>query len=190
MYYLGLELLLMTLVLSISGIEQAGFTTMHTEILWGFRAVFGLFFLLGLLFYTPLLSLKTCRVYLYSLRTVDLYNIAGFLSDGLGGMMLILFGSTLYALISQSFDGGYQIIVFGFVMGVGFLHLLGVLFPSKAYTFALATVILRLITAAGFFALYKAGTFGWISLAISMVDLLFVLLYLFLKDLHEKTTTH
>ena len=188
--YLAGMLLLMALVLSISGVEQAGFSTMHTEILWGFRALFGLLFLLGLLLYTPLFSLKIYRTALHVLRPVDLYNMAGFLSDGVGGILLILFGSTLYTLIAQSFDSGYQTIVFGFVMGVGLLHLLGVLFPLKAYTFALATVILRLITAAGFFALYKAGTFGWIALAISMVDLLFVLLYLFLKDLHEEITTH
>jgi hypothetical protein len=50
----------------------------------------------------------------------------------------------------------------------------------------LSTVVLRLITAAGFFALYKAGNFGWIALAIAMVDLLFVLLYLLIKDLDEK----
>ena len=184
--YLSGMLVLMALVLSISGVEQAGFAAMHTEILWGFRTLFGLLFLLGLLFYAPLFSSKTCKVYIHSLRPIDLYNMVGFLSDGLGGMMLILFGSTLYALIAQPFVGAYQMIVFGFVMGVGFLHLLGVLFPSKAYTFALATVILRLITAAGFFALYKAGTFGWIALAIASVDLLFVLLYLLFKDLDEK----
>ena len=192
--YLAGMLVLMALVLSISGVEQAGFAAMHTEILWGFRALFGLLFLLGLLFYAPLFSLKTCKTYFHSLRIIDIYNIAGFLSDGMGGMMLLLFGSTLYALISQPFVGAYQMIVFGFVMGVGVLHLIGVLFPIKAYTFALSTVMLRLITAAGFFALYKAGTFGWIALAIAIVDLLFVLLYLLLngisKDLHEKTTTH
>jgi hypothetical protein len=184
--YLAGMLLLMALVLSISGVEQAGFATMHTEILWTLRALFGLLFLLGLLFYAPLFSLKRSIGYLGTLRPIDLYNLTGFLSDGAGGIMLILFGSTLYALIGQPFTGGYQNIVFGFVMGVGLLHLLGVLMPTRAYTFALATVILRLITAAGFFALYKAGIFGWIALAIASVDLLFVLVYLLFKDLDEK----
>ena len=188
--YLTGMLVLMAFVLSISGIEQAGFSAMHTEILWGFRALFGFLFLLGLLLYIPLFSINIYREKLQRLRPIDFYNIVGFLSDGVGGLILILLGSTLYALIDQAFVGGYQNIVFGFVMGVGLLHFLGVLFPSKAYTIALATVVLRLITAAGFFALYKADTLGWIALAIAVVDLIFVLLYLFLKVLHEKTTAY
>jgi hypothetical protein len=184
--YLAGMLLLMALVLSISGYEQAGFATMHTEVLWALRALFGLLFLIGLLFYAPFFSVKRSMGYLHTLRPIDLYNLAGFLSDGLGGIVLILFASTLYTLIGQPFVGGYQNIVFGFVTGVGLLHLLGLLMPTRAYTLALATVVLRLITAAGFFALYKAGSFGWIALAIAMVDLLFVLLYLLIKDLDEK----
>ncbi|WP_188093238.1 hypothetical protein [Sulfurovum riftiae] len=188
--YLTGMLFLMALVLSISGIEQAGFAVMHTELMWALRVFFGLMFLAGLLFVRSLFSVKRVQGFFRSLRSIDLYNLAGFLSDGVGGILLLLFGSTLYALIDQPFVGGYQTIVFGFVTAVGLVHLLGFLLPAQAHPFALATVILRLVTAAGFFALYKAGVFEWIAYAISGIDLLFVLLYLiFLKDPYEKTHT-
>jgi len=188
--YLSGALVLMAFVLTVSGFEQAGFAKMHTEVMWVLRALFGLLFLLGLVFFSPLFSRKDRRTFLKRQRPIDLYNLAGFLSDGIGGVLLLLFGPALYALIGQAFMGGYQQIVFGFVSGVGALHLMGWLVPSRAYSLAQATVILRVITAAGFFALYKAGTLGWIASAIAAVDLLFVLVYLGFKDLHEEHFTH
>ena len=188
--YLTSMLFLMAIVLSISGFEQAGFFTMHTELWWILRALSGLLFLLGLLFMTPWRSYTKIKDYFNQLNAIAIYHLSGFLSDGLGGLILLLFGSTLYALIGQTFIGGYQLIVFGFVMGVGIIHLLGFLLPQHADILAKTTVILRVITAAGFFALYKAEILGWIAFAIAGIDLLFVLVYLLLKDLHEKNTTY
>ena len=176
--YLGSALSLMALVLSISGFEQAGFFTMHTELWWTLRALTGLLFLFGLLMVTQRIGIRQIKVYLTHLRAIDLYNLTGFLSDGMGGLLLLLFGSSLYGLIGQTFVGGYQNIVFGFVMGVGLVHLMGYLLPLQAYALAQATLILRVITAAGFFALYKAGVLGWIAFAIAGIDFLFVLVYL------------
>jgi len=187
--YLTGMLFLMALVLSISGIEQAGFAAMHTELLWALRTLSGLMFLAGLLFCRAFFSWERMQEFLSRLRPIDFYNLAGSLSDGLGGILLILFGSTLYALIGQPYSVGYQTIVFGFVTGVGLVHLLGLLLPAQAYSFAMATVLLRLVTAAGFFALYKAGILGWIAYAISGIDLLFVLLYLLIRDSDEKMHT-
>jgi len=191
--YLTTILSLMALVLSISGFEQAGFLEMHTSFWWMLRAVSGLLFLFGLLFLANRFTFSDIKSYFNGLRAIDIYNLTGFLSDGLGGLLLILFGSTLYGFIGQEFVGGYQIIVFGFVMGVGFIHLLGYLSPASGNILAAATVVLRIITAAGFFALYKAEILGWIAFAIAGIDLLFVLVYLIfitsLKDSHEKTTT-
>jgi hypothetical protein len=180
----------MAVVLSISGFEQAGFFSMHTQLWWSLRALSGLLFLFGLLFMMQLFSLSKIKVYFNQLRAIDIYNLIGFLSDGLGGLLLLLFGSTLYSMIGQIFTGGYQLIVFGFVMGVGVVHLMGYFLSSHAYALAQATLVLRVITAAGFFALYKAGILGWIAFAISGIDLLFVLVYLLIKDLHEKNTTY
>jgi len=131
------------------------------------------------------------------MRTIDLYNTAGFLSDGLGGLLLLLFGSALYGIIGAAYTPGYQQIVFGFVFSVGMIHLMGLIFRNEGCFAAKTTVILRVMAAAGFFALYKAGILGWIAYAIAGVDLLFVLIYLLLKgtssngalkDSCEKTT--
>jgi len=188
--YLTSMLSLMALVLSISGFEQAGYFKMHTQIWWLLRVLTGLFFLFGLLVMVRWFSFSEMKGYLNQLRAIDIYNLIGFLSDGLGGLLLLLFGSTLYGLIGQEFAGGYQLIVFGFVMGVGVVHLMAYFFFSYAYILAMVTVILRVITAAGFFALYKADVLGWIAFAIAGIDLLFVLVYLLFKDLHEKITTN
>lgn len=186
--YLSTMLLLMAFVLSISGIEEAGFAKMHTEMWWLLRALFGVLFFLGLLFASKYFNFKNIHTFFNTLRAIDLYNLAGFISDGLGGLILVLFGSALYSLIDQTFTMGYQQIVFGFVMGVGIVHLMGYFFKPHAYVLATVTVVMRVITAAGFFALYKAGTIGWIALAIAGTDFMFVLVYLLFKDLHEKNT--
>lgn len=180
--YLTTMLILMALVLSISGYEQAGFAGMHTETMWMLRACFGLLFLLGLLSWKQMFPISTYRHLVAKKRAIDLYNLAGFLSDGVGGLVLVLFGPTLYTLIAQPFSPGYQQIVFGFVLGVGMVHLLALFRPKSAYVLASATVVLRIVTAAGFFALYKAGVLGWIALAISLIDLIFVLIYVILFD--------
>ncbi|WP_201352872.1 hypothetical protein [Hydrogenimonas urashimensis] len=174
--YLTMTLCMMALVLSISGFAQAGFLPMHIETMWALRALFGLFFIVGLLYRLPVHFLRR-------MRSVDWYNMAGFLSDGISGFVLVLFGGWLYSFIAQDYAPGYQQVVFGFVMGVGCMHLLGLLFFRYAHAMAQATVIVRTLTAAGFFALYKVGVLGWIALVIALVDFFFVLVYLFkVKD--------
>jgi len=185
--YLASMLILMALVLTLSGFEQAGFWQMHTSLWWMFRAFFGLLFFLGLLL-IPLTFFSISFATMFKkMRAIDFYNMAGFLSDGLGGLLLLLFGAALYGCIGTAYTPGYQQIVFGFVTGVGMVHLMGYLFKPYAYVLATVTVIMRVITAAGFFALYKAGILDWIALAVAGTDLMFVLVYLIFKDLHEKT---
>jgi len=183
--FLTLMLGLMALVLSVSGFEQAGFWSMHIGLWWALRSVFGLLFFLGLFW----LGFRAWSFASWSqMRVIDFYNAVGFLSDGLGGLLLVLFGSTLYGWIGMAYESGYQQIVFGFVMGVGVLHLLGLFSRKEAYTYARATAVLRVVTAAGFFALYKAEVLSWIAYAIAGIDLLFVLIYLLIKDSYEKNT--
>ncbi|MBU1641775.1 hypothetical protein KKE54_00325 [bacterium] len=170
--FLTAAIVLMAAVLTLSGFSQAGFGQIDTQLMWQFRAFFGFLFLTGLVTYLFSLS------FLKGAKPIGFYHLIGFMSDGIGGLLLLFFGSYLYALIAQDFVGGYQIIVFGFVTAVGIIHLMGFLFKTHAHAFAQATVVTRLLTAAGFFALYKIGTLGWIALAISGVDLLFVLIYL------------
>lgn len=190
--FLATMLSLMALVLSISGFTQAGFAKTSTELMWEWRALFGFLFLFGLFFSVRLLDLRSYYAFFKALKPLRIYHLIAFASDGLGGLMLLLFGSTLYGLIGQEFTVGYQQIVFGFVMGVGIIHFMGFILPLYAKPMALATVILRIITAGGFFALYKVGILGWIALVITIVDLAFVLVYLLYlqKESNETLTTN
>ena len=177
--YIAGMLTLMSAVLSLSGFEQAGFGQMHTETLWYLRAFFGFLVLAGFLrvkdLYRPVVTLLRQR----TLDKERLYHLAGFASDGLGGLMLLLFAPLLYGMIGQPFSPGYQQIVFGFVTAVGMMHLMALIYPDDARAYANATVIARVLTAAGFFALYKTGQLGQIAGAIAAVDLAFAGVYLF-----------
>ncbi|RLA73463.1 MAG: hypothetical protein DRG24_00150 [Epsilonproteobacteria bacterium] len=183
--FLMATILLMAFVLSWSGFSQAGFGEMDTILMWQFRAFFGLLFLIGLLAYSNYLS------FLKDATPIGMYHLIAFMSDGIGGVMLLFFGSYLYGFIGQDFAGGYQQIVFGFVTAIGTIHLMGFLFSRHAHALALATTVARIITAAGFFALYKAEVLGWIAAVIAAVDLLFVLVYILYiqKESHETTTS-
>jgi len=191
LFYLASMLVMMALVLSISGFEQAGFMPMHTAYLWGWRALFGAMFLVGLLWFFSITEYAGAMIRRIWGKPLLMYHLTGFLSDGIGGMLLLFFGPALYGFIGQTYASGYQQIVFGFVASIGLIHLMAIFREKEAGTLADVTVIARVITAAGFFALYKTDVLGWIALAISMVDLGFVLVYLsyIRKDNNEKHTT-
>ncbi len=172
-FTLVLAISLMGLVLSIDGIMQAGFIPLDTELMWELRALYGALFLAALIWWMPENITQTLR----SFSPLRLYHLAAFASDGIGGVMLLLFGGYLYGIIGEPFAGSYQLIVFGFVAGVGISHLIGALHEPYATPMALATSTIRIITAAGFTALYLAGTLGWIALAIAVVDMGFAMGY-------------
>ena len=181
-YYLVGMLGMMAFVLSLSGIEQAGFLPLHTHIWWQFRALFGALFVIGLLYHPFGITIKSIFLWLKKQNSLGYYHLAGFLSDGIGGIILLLFGKNIYAIIEQSYHLGYQQIVFGFVAATGLIHLTGLLIPRYTDIFAISTLPPRIMAAAGFFALWKNATFGWVAILISIVDLLFVMFYLlFLK---------
>ncbi|WP_373030879.1 hypothetical protein [Sulfurovum sp.] len=191
-FFLTSMLVLMTLVLSINGFSQAGFAKVDTVTIWQWRTVFGALFLFGLLFSSKFLNFSKSISVFKGLTPLRLYHLFAFISDGLGGLILLFFASTLYGLIGQEFVGGYQQIVFGFVTGIGLIHLMGFLLHSYAQPLAMATVIVRTLTAGGFFALYKADILGWSALAIAIIDLVFVLVYLLYlqKESHETLTSN
>jgi hypothetical protein len=165
-------IMLMAFVLTLSGFSQAGFGTVDTFTMWEWRAFAGFLFFAGLFaFYNYMASLKQAT-------PLQLYHLAAFMSDGIGGIVLLCFGSYLYGFIGQPFTPGYQNIVFGFVTAVGSMHLMAYLIPRYGHAVGWATSMARIVTAAGFFALYKAEVLGWIAPAIAAADLAFALTYL------------
>lgn len=156
-------------VLSISGFVQAGFLNISSEILWTFRTAFGFF---ALVFIFAFIKMKTT----YS--KIELYNIAGILSDGLGGVFLILLASFIYPLLGFSFGGVYEYVVFAFVSMTGIIHYMALKNPSSQVVLMNLTVIIRVFASSVFFALYASGKLGFEALAICLFDLSFVFVYL------------
>ena len=156
------------IALSISGFTQAGFINIPTDKLWIFRTIFGFVAFLFIIAFIKIdFNFKN-----YS--KLELYNLAGILSDGLGGVFLILLASFTYPLLGFSFSGVYEYVVFTFVSMTGIIHY----FALKNSNFTFLTVVIRVFASSMFFALYSSGKIGIEALLISLFDLAFVFTYL------------
>jgi len=168
----ALLLTLMALVLSLNGLGQAGFLPISNNLMWIFRSIFGfLLLLIFIKFYSSYFSVKC-----YS--KLELYHLIGFLSDGVGAVLLLLFVTPLYHLLGVDYTVGYQSVIYGFMLAVGIMHLLGFLKKEWSTAMAYATVTSRVMASAIFFALFNAGTLDWMSLAVSGYDLTYALIYI------------
>jgi len=155
--------------LSISGFIQAGFFESDISLFWTIRTIFGVVTILSLLFFIKLQ---------YQLTNLQKYNLMGVLSDGLGGIFLILFASYLYPIFGFSFDGKYEYVVFAFVSMTGILHYMAL--TNKEYEIVLTniTVIIRVFISSIFFSLFSSNVLGLEALMISLFDLSFIFIYL------------
>lgn len=160
------------IVLSISGFTEAGFLNIPTQNLWVLRTIFGCFTFIFISAFIQL-GIKT-KTY----SKIELYNIAGILSDGVGGVFLILLASFIYPLIGFSFSGVYEYVVFAFVSMTGIIHYMALKNPSSQVVLMNLTVIIRVFASSVFFALFASGKLGYEALAICLFDLSFVFVYL------------
>ena len=165
------------IVLSISGFTQAGVINIPTETLWIFRTIFGFF---ALVFIFAFIKIKKT----YS--KIELYNIIGILSDGLGGVFLILLASFIYPIVGFTFSGIYEYVVFVFVSMTGIIHFMALRNPSSQIILTNLSVIIRVCASSIFFALYESGRLGFEALAICLIDLAFVFTYLIFFYQKEK----
>jgi hypothetical protein len=167
---------LIGLVLSLSGFYQANILDIDTRTLWGYRSLFGMVLFLHILY-------AYSKFFRFGNRDmIRLYHFVGFLSDGIGGIVLIFFGKYLYESLHLNFHMGYQIVVFGFMSGVGFMHLLGFIYQRYQIPMADATTMSRILVSSLFFALTKAGFFGIIGYMISVYDLFYALIYIIMRN--------
>ncbi len=155
--------------LSLSGFVQADILNMNISTLWILRSIFGFITILSLLFF---IQNK------YNLSTLQKYNLLGVLSDGFGGIGLILLASFIYPLLGFSFTGTYEYIVFSFVSMTGVLHFMALKYKEHEIILTNITVTIRVFISSVFFALFMAKTLGVEALIISAFDLSFVLIYL------------
>ena len=86
----------------------------------------------------------------------------GVLSDGLGGIFLILFASFLYPILGFSFSGIYEYVVFTFVSMTGVIHYFAL--KNEAYENILTkiSVVIRIFASSMFFALFRT-IFGFVA---------------------------
>ncbi|MDD3009483.1 MAG: hypothetical protein RBR70_10575 [Arcobacter sp.] len=162
--------------LSISGFTQAGFSLVETYTLWIFRTLFGVV-TFGFIF--AFVKIKT------SYSKLGFYNLIGVLSDGLGGVFLILLASFLYPILGFSFSGVYEYVVFTFVSMTGIIHYLALKNESYQYILTKLSVIIRVFASSMFFALYSSGKLGIEALVICLFDLTFVFVYLIFFEKKE-----
>ncbi len=159
----------MFVVLTISGFTQAGFSNIPTDKMWILRTIFALF--------APLLLLAFIK-FRTNYSKVELYNIAGILSDGLGGIFLILLASFSYPLLGFKFSGVYEYVVFTFVSMTGVIHYLALKHKESQILLMNLSVIIRVFASSMFFALYASQNLGIEALLIALFDLAFVFTYL------------
>lgn len=171
-YTLGF--LMMLIALSLAGMMEAGFLQADINLLWTIRMLCGLFILLVTLgfFYPQLYPTKR------HLNLLGFYHLAGFLSDGLGGLFLLCFASTLYPLLGFHFEGKYEYIVFAFVTTTGMVHLFGLLYPTYALVLARLSALNRIIVSSVFLTLYLSHALGLEAMLIALYDLVFASVFI------------
>jgi len=157
------------LKLSLSGFVEAGILHMNITTLWILRSCFGLITISSLYFFVQ---------NKYTLNALQKYNLIAVLSDGLGGIGLILLSSFIYPLLGFTFAGSYEYIVFTFVSMTGVIHFMALKYKEHQIILTNITVIIRVFISSVFFALYISKTLGLIGLIISAFDLTFALVYL------------
>ncbi|SHO80702.1 Cytochrome c oxidase subunit CcoN [hydrothermal vent metagenome] len=168
-YYLG-GMIGILISLSIVGFVEANLIKLDIPTLWIIRTISGL-----VLFASLIIFIK----FNFNFTKINLYNLGGVLADGVGGVLLILFGEFIYKLVGFSFVGVYQYIVFGFVIGTGIIHIMGLIYPNNGYIFAKLTMIIRFLISSIFLALFLSNQLGIEGLGIAMFDLFYGFIFLF-----------
>ncbi|WP_428738459.1 hypothetical protein [Sulfurimonas sp.] len=155
------------IALSLNGFVEAGYFHFDSTILWSIRSISGIFIISSFFYFIVIHT---------QLSKLQLYNVIGLLSDGFGGILLILVANWLYPLLGFSFSGTYEYIVFGFVTTTGLLHYFA-LKKENSEQFTLATAIIRFFVSGIFLALFLAGKLGLIALGIFGFDFIYASIF-------------
>lgn len=155
--------------LTVAGFVEAGMLDLNVMALWWVRLIAGAISVF-VLSYLLLRHINRNRPLM-----LELYHLIGFASDGLGAVLLILFGASLFGLMGFGFNT-YYYLVFGFMGFVGILHLLGLY--RDAHLMAFSTSLARLITGSIFLSLFYAGSIDSLGVIVGLYDISYALLYL------------
>jgi hypothetical protein len=159
--------------LSLAGFDEAAVFAVDVASMWQIRLIAGIVAVIGLTYYIA----KKMKIAKPSL--IQLYHLNGFLSDGLGALILFLSAPLLFEFLGLFFSP-YYYLVFGFMGFVGILHLIGI--TKEAHFLAYFTSIARIITGTVFLSLFYLGTIDSLGLLVGFYDISYALLYLIFRS--------
>jgi len=167
LYILAMMIILISL--SISGFVQAGIITLDIQILWSIRTIGGIIGIGSLIVFIRFHTNYT---------KLELYNILGIFSDGVGGILLFIFASSLYPIVGFNFSGVYEYVVFGFVSMTGFIHYMAYRHKEHSQVLTQLTAIIRVFISSIFLTLFLNNSLGLEALGIFLFDFIYVVIYL------------
>ncbi|MDQ7062126.1 MAG: hypothetical protein Q9M43_13810 [Sulfurimonas sp.] len=159
--------------LTIAGFVEANLLDINTLPLFWLRFFGGLLALGGLVYFI------TKEIPRPKLNFLNLYHVNGFLSDGVGALILFLFAPSLFAFLGFEFSPVYYL-VFGFMGFVGILHLLGAY--KNAEFLAYVTSIARIITGTIFLSLFYLQIIDGLGLLVGLYDVGYALVYMLMRN--------
>jgi hypothetical protein len=159
--------------LTLAGFAEAGVFGFDVEFMWQIRLFGGVVAVVGLIYY---IANKINRT---KLSLLQLYHLNGFLSDGVGALILFLAAPMLFSFLGFAFTPHYYL-VFGFMGFVGILHFMGI--TKESHFLAYATALARFITGSIFFSLFYIGIIDALGLLVGFYDIAYALLYLTLRS--------
>ena len=154
--------------LTLNGFVEAGYLEFSTPILWSIRSISGIF-MISSFFYLIVINTK--------LSALQIYNLFGIFSDGLGGLLLMLFASYIYPLLGFHFSGVYEYIVFGFVSTTALVHYFAFSTSTHQQQFTFVTALVRFFISSIFLSLFLAGKLGYEALLIFSFDFMYASLF-------------
>ena len=175
-----LAMLIILISLSISGFVQAGIIHLDIQTLWSIRTFGGIIGISSLIVFIKLQTTYT---------KLELYNILGIFSDGVGGILLFIFASSLYPLVGFNFNGVYEYIVFGFVSMTGVIHYMAYRYKEHTQILTQLTAIIRVFISGIFLTLFLKDKLGLEALGIFLFDFTYVVIYL-IYFYHPKEIKH
>lgn len=159
--------------LTLAGFAEAGVFGFDVEFMWQIRLFGGVVAVVGLIYYIVNKINRTKP------SILQFYHINGFLSDGVGALILFLAAPVLFSFLGFAFTPHYYL-VFGFMGFVGILHFIGI--TKESHFLAYTTALARLITGSIFFSLFYIGTIDALGLLVGFYDIAYALLYLTLRS--------
>ena len=164
---------LMFFPLTYAGFIEAGFISQDILPMWWMRFLSGVVGVSALFYFI----LKHIAIKKYT--PIEYYNIFGFLSDGLGAIVLLAIAPLLFSFLGFEYHVLYNV-VFGFMGFVGVLHFIGI--QKHQQLMAELTSLARIITATIFFALFLNGTLDGLALLVGSYDIFFAFVYFILRS--------